>query len=267
MNEELLTDDLFDFDETVEEVDEVEEEIETEEEEEEIVDTPVDDEPTNEPSEDEPYMTIRYNHEDKPLTREEAVTMAQKGMNYDNLNNRYTQLNGELEDLARMNGMDVNTYLQSLRGMQENIAINREMQTLREQYPDTHEDLLKEIAEKRVAEARQNQQANEQKNQNQEADARRNEIQRQLDVFQRKYPNLDPQNLDQQVYDLMSQGYTMLEAYNEWRDAQAHVQAQAQAQKEAVKKANEANSKKKLGNVGNVGKVEKDIFLSEFLSD
>ena len=29
------------------------------------------------------FMTIKYNGEDKPLSQEEAITMAQTGMNYD----------------------------------------------------------------------------------------------------------------------------------------------------------------------------------------
>ena len=40
-------------------------------------------EETTEVKADEPFLTIRYNKEDKGLTREDAITYAQKGMNYD----------------------------------------------------------------------------------------------------------------------------------------------------------------------------------------
>ena len=37
---------------------------------------------------DQPFLTVRYNKQDKPLSREEAATYAQKGMNYDKLAGR-----------------------------------------------------------------------------------------------------------------------------------------------------------------------------------
>jgi hypothetical protein len=45
---------------------------------------------------DEPFMTIRYNKEDKPLTRDEAAVYAQKGMNYDKLSERLKDLSARL---------------------------------------------------------------------------------------------------------------------------------------------------------------------------
>lgn len=265
MNEELIVQEEGLFDDYEEET-EVIEEAETVEEVEETEDTPIEEETTETPVQDEPFLNIRFNHEDKALTREEAVTMAQKGMNYDNLNTKYNQLNGEIERLAQMNGMNVTDYLKSLNDMQTNFAINKEMQELKQQYPNTDEALLKEIATKRVADKQQNQLTNETKLKEQEAEARRNEIERQVNVFQRKYPNVNPQTLDQRVYDLMGEGYTMLEAYNEYREEIAHAQAIEQQKKENVKKANENNSKKGLGNVGNVGNVDNDDFLNGFFS-
>ena len=271
MNEELLPDDLFDFDEPEtdsfdDETEDEVEEVETEDEVEDIQDTPDEDEPTDETEDEGPFLNIKYNHEDKALTREEAITLAQKGMNYDNLNDRYTQLNSEVEQLARMNGMNVSEYLKSLKDMQTNFAINKEVQNLKQQYPDANEELLKEIAQKRVAETHQNQQKDEATMKKQEDDAKRNEIARQLDIFQKKYPNVDAQNMDQQVYKLMGEGYTMLEAYSIWKDDQNEVRTKEQAKKDAAKKANAANKKKGLGNVDSAGNAEKDIFLSEFLS-
>lgn len=54
-----------------------------------------------------PFMTVRYNHEDKNLTRDEAVTLAQKGMNYD-------KLHGKLDYLASLQGVDVDTLVKRL---------------------------------------------------------------------------------------------------------------------------------------------------------
>lgn len=54
-----------------------------------------------------PFMTVRYNHEDKPLTQAEAITLAQKGMHYDTLH-------GKLDYLASLQGVDVNTFVERM---------------------------------------------------------------------------------------------------------------------------------------------------------
>ena len=258
--------------ETTETVDETVEETTTEEveefdevdEEEVDEDTPGDETETEEAESNEPFLSIRFNHEDRALTREEAITMAQKGMNYDNLNNKYIQLNGEIEKLAQMNGMNVTDYLKSLNDMQMNFAINKEIQALKKQFPDTNEELLKEIARTRVNDAQKNKASNEENVRAQEAEKKKQEIARQIDKFQKRYPNVDPRKLNDRVLGLMQEGYTMLEAYDTWRDEESKAQAQEKTKQEAVKKANAANKKKSLGNVGNTGKVEMNAFLSGF---
>lgn len=54
-----------------------------------------------------PFMTVRYNHEDRALTRDEAVILAQKGMNYE-------KLHGKLDYVASLQGIDVNTLVERL---------------------------------------------------------------------------------------------------------------------------------------------------------
>lgn len=45
---------------------------------------------------DQPFITVRYNKEDKPLSKEEAVVYAQKGMNYDKISERLKELSARL---------------------------------------------------------------------------------------------------------------------------------------------------------------------------
>jgi hypothetical protein len=61
---------------------------------------------------DESFMTVRYNKEDKPLSKEEAVVYAQKGMNYDKLSERLKELS------ARLNGYE--------KGSQTSLAADSE---------------------------------------------------------------------------------------------------------------------------------------------
>ena len=237
-------------------------------------DTPVEDESNNE---SEPFMTIKYNSEEKGLSKEEAITMAQKGMNYDKIHDNYEAMKGDynaikpihdqLSKLAEENGMDLASYVQSLQDMQTNHAVSQELKALKEQYPTTDEALLEEIAKKRVADAvnaRKQEAQQAQKNTNNEQEARRNEIKRQLDVFTKRYPKVNPEELDQKVYDLMDDGLTLLEAYQEVEAEKRAVEAQKQQEREKVEKQNKSNAKKGLGNIGNAEKVEIDDFMSGF---
>lgn len=49
----------------------------------------------------EPFMTIRYNKEHKPLSKEEAIAYAQKGMNYDKLQERLKSASEKLSEYEK----------------------------------------------------------------------------------------------------------------------------------------------------------------------
>ena len=277
MNEEImleedgLFDDFADEDFPEETTDETEES--TDEGKPTSNDTPIENDSNKK---EEPFITIKYNSEEKGLSKEEAITMAQKGMNYDKINSNYTAMKGDydaikpiheqLSKLAEDNGMDVASYVKSLHDMQTNYAVSQEMNKLKEQYPNTDESLLEEIARNRVLDNLNaiKQQSDLQKNN--EYEARKNEIKRQLDVFEKRYPNVDPQQLNQKVYDLMNEGYTLLEAYQVVEDEKRIVEEQQKAEKEKVNQQNQSNAKKGLGNTGNADDIDVDDFLSGFNS-
>lgn len=258
---EIEEDSLFDDDESDESSAEETEESEGKPAEEE----------TEESAEEEPFMVIRYNHKDRPLNRDQTKELAQKGMNYDEMQQamqeRYDALNRDILRLAQMNNMDVPQYLKSLEDMQVNFAVSRELQVLKEQYPETDEAILKELANNRAADILSKNQVMYAQNRQIEADKQRNEIRRQLEMFERKYPGVDAQNLDQKVYDLMKEGYTLLEAYNEFREEQAQADRTSQDQQKKIEKLNRKNQKKKLGNLNNTDSIMEDDFMAGFLSE
>lgn len=258
---EIEEDSLFDDDESDESSAEETEESE---------DKPAEEE-TEETAEEEPFMVIRYNKEDRPLNRDQTKELAQKGMNYDAMQQamqeRYDALNRDILRLAQMNNMDVPQYLKSLEDMQVNYAVSRELQVLKEQYPETDETVLKELANNRVADRLLKNQSQQAQNRQIEADKQRNEIRRQLEMFERKYPGVDAQNLDQKVYDLMKEGYTLLEAYNEFKEEQTKADQISQDQQKKIEKLNRKNQKKKLGNLNNTDSIMEDDFMAGFLSE
>lgn len=277
MNEEIMLEEDGLFDDFAEEDFVEETESETEEESTEGTptsnDTPIENNSNNIA---EPFMTIKYNSEEKGLSKEEAIAMAQKGMNYDKVNTNYTNMKTEFDvikpiyeqfsKLAEESGMDVASYVQSLQDMQTNYAVSQEVEKLKEQYPTTDEALLEEIAKKRVADNVNARKQQVQKNTNNEQEIRKNEIKRQLDVFEKRYPNVNPQELDQRVYNLMNDGLTLLEAYQEVEAEKRNAEAQQRAQQDKIDQQNKANAKKSVGNTGNAGDIDVDDFLAGFNS-
>lgn len=210
-----------------------------------------------------PFLTIKYNKEQKGLSQEEAVELAQKGMNYDTIYDRYNTLNSELTQLAQANGMSVEDYIKNLNDVQNQFEINREAEHLKSQYGDIDDTVLNELAKYRINDKRNvvNQKAEADKS------ASRQEIERQLDKFQTRYPNVDPSKLDQEVYSLMSGGYTLLEAYEAVQSDRRSAEQRAKDKAEASAKMNEENKKRSLGNLDSTGAVNRDDFLSGFFSD
>lgn len=73
-------------------------------------------------------FTVKYNGEEKQLTREEMISLAQKGMNYDKVSGQLEQFKNNramqdsyaiIEHYAKANGMEVADYLAELNAQRE----------------------------------------------------------------------------------------------------------------------------------------------------
>ncbi len=108
-NQSPVEDDSFEIEEVNESEDVEEEEVEPE---------------TQESEEDTFSLDIRYNGQNQTLNREQATTLAQKGMNYDKINEKLQQaLNNPvlkvLERNAAKAGMSVEDYANRMAQFQD----------------------------------------------------------------------------------------------------------------------------------------------------
>lgn len=261
-NEESLFDDVDEVEE--ESLFDDQEDEETVEETEEPEGTPTEGK-EEETTEEEPFMVVRYNKEDKKLSREEAITMAQKGMNYDKVHGQYNGLFNQINGLAQMNGMDVESYLNSLNEMQVNYAVEQELKSLKQKYPNSDDELLREIANKHVNERLEQNKAQVAQSQNSEVEMQQKEIERQVSIFEKRYPDVDLQKLDQEVFNLVDEGYTLLEAYQIHLENQRKANEKVKEKNQEIKRINEKNKKKSFGNIGTNESSNSDDFISGFM--
>lgn len=205
-----------------------------------------------------PYMTIKFNHESLDLSKDEAISLAQKGKNYDALQSKYDSLRAQesyysdLDRLAKANSMTINEYVQGLIGVQRDFEINAELENLRNSYPDEDDAALMKQATINVMERGTAQKNAAIVKEQEVANARKQEISRQLDVFSKRYPSVDASKLDQGVYSLMKEGYTLLEAYQAVEADKTAQRMKALDSQAKIKQQQDENKSKSLGNISNL---------------
>lgn len=246
--EETSSDDLFSEEETTEETPS-EEEIPSEESSENVA----------------PFLEIKFNKETKGLTQEEAREYAQKGMNYDRLNDKYNALNDTLDRLARLNNMDVSTFLNSLNDTQIQYEEQLEMDALRERYPNAEEELIREMASNTVRERMASQIQRFEDEKNEQLNAQELQVRRDLETLGNEFPDLDFKTMPEEVFDYVrNDGLNIVSAYYKYlhnQDVQKLSEAESKSKVEAF---NETNRKKSLGNLTNAGSSTEDDFLKGF---
>ena len=234
----------------------------------------VQEEKAEEPKEQEtaPFLTIKYNKEARDLSQDEAIELAQKGMNYDSIYEKYNALKpyegqvSELNRLAKANGMSVEDYLNNLKEVQEAFELNKEVETLRQQFQDADESLLTEVARSRISQRRESNEQSRIRQEDSKKDAIRSEVEKQVNKFEQRYPDVDPSKLDKEVYDLMKEDYTLLEAYEIVQGEKRAAEDRIKEKQALSAKQNEENKKKSLGNLTNTGDIEENAFMEAFLS-
>lgn len=207
----------------------------------------------------EPFLKIKYNKEEVPLTQEEVIALSQKGMNYDKLQERYNQaINNPnlmyLNELANKNGMEVDELVGYWRKQEEEAALNELIQN------NIPEEMAQEILENRKF-----RQQMEQERKAKEIEAsREQDWKRQQDEFMEIYPDVNPKDIPQDVWDMWRNGTELKFAYMQHQN-------QELIKENAILKQNDKNSKAspiKIGVTANGSNdVEKeDAFLIGFNS-
>ncbi len=212
-------------------------------------------EPSQEAAEvEQPKIRVKYNHEERELTLEEATQLAQKGMNYDKLQEKINSIQNDpgmqyLTELANRNGTSVPELVEYWRQQDEQQQLDELVQR------NIPEEYAREILENKKF----RQQLEAEKRQQTEKQQRDNEY---MDFLQ-TYTDVEPEKIPQEVWDKHKEGVPLKYAYME------HERKQLQDQIKVLKQ-NEKNSKRAvIGSVtsnGTADNVSEDDFLMGFNS-
>ena len=224
------------------------------------------------PGTEEPMFDLKYNKETKQYTRQQVTELAQKGLNYDHVTEQRDRLQQEVADLtkfrdensaildtlraaAEASGKSVPEYLTSIR---TNLLVAQGIS------PETaRERILREDAEHRLH--------SQQKAEEAAASSRRDAEQRQKDDiarFQKKYKDVDPKTIPQEVWEAVRGGELLTDAYGDYQRRELERQLREANEKLAIRAKNESNRQKSLGSLQSTKQeTGKDPFLEGFLSD
>ena len=224
------------------------------------------------PGTEEPMFDLKYNKETKQYTRQQVTELAQKGLNYDHVTEQRDRLQQEIADLtkfrdensaildtlraaAEASGKSVPEYLTSIR---TNLLVAQGIS------PETaRERILREDAEQRLH--------SQQKAEEAAASSKRDAEQRQKDDiarFQKKYKDVDPKTIPQEVWEAVRSGELLTDAYGDYQRRELERQLREANEKLAILAKNESNRQKSLGSLQSTKQeTGKDPFLEGFLSD
>lgn len=180
-------------------------------------------EPTQET--DDNFLQIRYNGQDQFLTREQATTLAQKGMNYDKISQKLQEALDNpalkvIESNARKANMSVSDYVNRMAQFQDTLNIQQIANDFKAQNPDVSDAVAKQYANE-VYKNQLAQMAKEQADREAQASqAEQDALVKEVKAFQSRFPDVDIQNLPNEVVDDINDGTPLMEAWLSYENRQ-----------------------------------------------
>lgn len=225
--------------------DEAEEENEEEQPDEPQEESEAEEQEPEEVEEDKPAsatIRVKYNGEEKELTYDEAVTLAQKGMNYDHVANQLAERKNDpgralIEQMAKDAGMDYAGYVKSLQESLDKKNISKLVAG----------GMDEEEAKRAVQDARELSQSREEL-----AELRQSKARRERYVsFMQAHPDVDIQKLPQEILlaadkgdGEMERAYTAYQHENDKKEIEALRLKLAQYEQAEKNKKTSAGSAK-----------------------
>ena len=171
------------------------------------------DQPTGSASRGNDSFTLKYMDEEKTVSREEVVTLAQKGMDYDRVRRRLEETGSALKEYEQMKGR-LGLRGEQLRWMDE--LAREQGLSLDDILEDAHAQLLsgktgESLEASKAAALRQREEW-----QKHQVDRRRRS--EDINAFFRAYPQQagDPQTIPKSVWEKVRRGESLLDAYRSY---------------------------------------------------
>lgn len=194
----------------------------------------------------------KYNHGPVQLESiDQVIENVQKGLNYDKVYEKFNQLQQDprlsfVENLANEYNMHPEEYIQAVYNQLEQQRINQLVQQNIPEY------LAKEILETRkMREKLKNDEVRQQE------EARKKE---DYQNFLNEYPDIEPNTIPKDVWDMVANGKSLLDAYRYHENKTLKEQLAKVSQQEKAKQVNQQNAEISPGSVTGQGETDTGFF-------
>lgn len=197
---------------------------------------------------DQQLFDLKHMGQSYQVNRDQVVTLAQKGMDYDHVRTerdaareKYAELEGFLQELAAPSGMSIEDLIDNTRasvladreGIDQTVALQR----------------VKLDRDRRAFEAQQ-----QKVQQAQQADDQMKQFYTQGYVrFSQKYPNIDPRAVPAEVNNAFINGEDLSEAYTYWLNNQMQQELETARKRIEALEQNEKNKERSTGSQQSAG--------------
>lgn len=213
--------------------------------------------PTEEEQKEINKIKIKYNKEEKELTLDEARELAQKGMNYDKLQEKLKQYENDprlsfVEKQAKKHNMSTEEYLQAV----EQAERQEQIKQLAEK-----ENVSEEVAERLLKLETKDKQREEEQRIKSQQHMMEQQKEKEIKDFYESFPNVKSEDFKEETINKIQEGMPLKQAYLE-----QEFEKQQQELK-ILKQNNENYQKAKVGATSNHGNTEmsnNDDFLKGF---
>ena len=194
---------------------------------------------------------LKFLGETKTVNKEEVVTLAQKGLNYDKVLgerdtakqevSRLQEYESFLKELAQMDGRSVDDLMDATRaellakkeGLDQSVAIQR-IKLDRDRKAFEAEKAQKEAKEKAAKEAEE-QRSN------------------QFLQFAKEYPDVDPKDIPKEVWDKFNEGVSLTAAYSTYENKKLREEVKSWKDKAETAEQNAKNKERSTGSQSTAG--------------
>ena len=219
-----------------------------------------------EAQEETDFLTLKYMGEEKKVGREEAVSLAQKGMNYDKIQGQLETAKERLKefeqvktDLAKRN--DQVRWLEEL-AKEQGVSLDDLIETTQVQV--MHRKTGKDLEVCKGIVANQRKAAELEAARAQSEAAKKTDSARDADItaFMKAYPEIsgDPKNVPQEVWDAVKNGESLLNAYRAYEVKQLKAQLEQQKAAAEAEKRKAENKSRSTGSQKTGGTKQQDSF-------
>lgn len=180
-------------------------------------------------------LKIKYNHEEREIPVDEAVVLAQKGMNYDKLTGKLQSIEAEL-----------NQYREQIGTYQTKEAQRQAEEHVRQLVGDG----IDENVAKQLVEAKSKAMLTEQELNQLKAKAA---VDNQINVFKAERPDVNLESIPDEVIDSAKKSGNLLKEFNAWEAGKLRAELNELKKQLGVKTTNDTNAASSMGSVETKG--------------